>query len=568
MKCHECGETISDKAADCPHCGASVQPVTDEAGVNEPSSDTSGESNGDKGTLDPDSTPLDGPGTGNGATTPTDDPGQQSDEFGQPPEEASGSPATAPTRPLEEESPAEPLDGPTDEPGQDEPGDPLAGEAPVGGPQPSTDEPADADATAARHRDGRPAAPGGVTPDEPASGTDGPVGGQGPPPAGNETPPGGHARETQRGGHGEGDGFDAGEFLTRVPFFPGAAAGFATGIILFTISVAFAAMIPGARSSTLELGALVTLDLQFATTGHVTPEVFDLFEIVAPRPTALGILYLLPPLGLYTASKFVVALNRDEESTLPEAVVGGPTVLLGYFPIMVVVFVLAAREGLVAPSLLGLFLAGLVYPIVFGVAGGLAGGGLTGSERRVGTVYTLGAIFVIAIGSFLGTFIAAVGAPGSPNLLTHVLVGSFSWVAANLFVYGGGPVLGPTGILALFVTGLTLVAAAFVRTWRAETESARRGIPKGFTMGPTYLIVLGLYASLVPWLADSYIQEEVGVEFLAASYADFIVRMRLSGILEYVIAVFVATILFAVVLTGVTSGVATLLRAELRGSEK
>ncbi|PSQ36623.1 hypothetical protein BRD08_04605, partial [Halobacteriales archaeon SW_10_66_29] len=28
MECHECGATISEKAADCPHCGASVRTPT------------------------------------------------------------------------------------------------------------------------------------------------------------------------------------------------------------------------------------------------------------------------------------------------------------------------------------------------------------------------------------------------------------------------------------------------------------------------------------------------------------------------------------------------------------
>jgi hypothetical protein len=331
-----------------------------------------------------------------------------------------------------------------------------------------------------------------------------------------------------------------------------------------TVGVAYAALIPNARSSTLELGALVVLDLQFGATGHVTPALFDIFDIVSPRPAAVGFLYLLPPLFLYTAAKLVVALNSDEESTLPEAVVGGPTVLTGYLPVMVVVFVLASREGLVAPSLLGLFVAGVVYPVLFGVVGGLMGGGLTGSERRVGTVYALGAVFVIALGCFIATFIATISAPGSPGILTRVLLGTFSWVAANVFVFGGGPVLAPAGILALFITGLILVAAAFVRAWRADTESALRAIPKGFTMAPTYLVVLGLYASIVPWLADSYVSDQLGLEFLAASHADLIVRARLSGILAYVVVVFVATVLFTVVLTGATSGVATLLRAEVR----
>jgi hypothetical protein len=455
MECHECGTQISDKAADCPHCGASVGSATGE--------DVTGQSVDDGGhdPLDADTIVAD-----------TDD--SDVDEFGM-------------------------------EPGQDH--------GSAGGPGP-------ADTGAAV--------------------------GQGPP------------------GEGEDSGFDAGEFLGRIPFFPGAAAGFAVGIILLTVGVAYAALIPNARSSTLELGALVVLDLQFGATGHVTPALFDIFDIVSPRPAAVGFLYLLPPLFLYTAAKLVVALNSDEESTLPEAVVGGPTVLTGYLPVMVVVFVLASREGLVAPSLLGLFVAGVVYPVLFGVVGGLMGGGLTGSERRVGTVYALGAVFVIALGCFMATFIATISAPGSPGILTRVLLGTFSWVAANVFVFGGGPVLAPAGILALFITGLTLVAAAFVRAWRADTESALRAIPKGFTMAPTYLVVLGLYASIVPWLADSYVSDQLGLEFLAASHADLIVRARLSGILAYVVVVFVATVLFTVVLTGATSGVATLLRAEVR----
>jgi hypothetical protein len=529
MECHECGSQISDKAADCPHCGASVGSAPDDEPTGQ-SVDDGGHDALDADTIvaDTDDSDVDEfgmePGQNHGSARETGPPDTESARGG---EETSGArQGPTPAGSGEGTTPREPTAGPGRPSGGQAP--PAQGEQNVGGPPPQGGQDV-----------------GGPPPQ--GDGTDtGAAVGQGPP------------------GEGEESGFDAGEFLGRVPFFPGAAAGFAVGIILLAVGVAYAVLIPNARSSTLELGALVVLDLQFGATGHVTPALFEIFDIVSPRPAAVGFLYLLPPLLLYTAAKLVVALNTDEESTLPEAVVGGPTVLLGYLPVMVIVFVLASREGLVAPTILGLFVAGVVYPVLFGVVGGLMGGGLTGSERRVGTVYALGAVFVIALGCFIATFIATISAPGSPGILTHVLLGTFSWVAANVFVFGGGPVLAPAGILALFVTGLTLVAAAFVRAWRADTESALRGIPKGFTMAPTYLVVLGVYASVVPWLADSYISDQLQLEFLAASYADLIVRARLSGILAYVVVVFFATVLFTVVLTGATSGVATLIRAEVR----
>lgn len=657
MQCHVCGETISDKAADCPHCGASVRSVSDDEGVADSPSDEGGVDTRDADDVGSgtDASPADESGTGTGQGQPsTDEPAGTAGESG-------GSPATEPTRPVDPGPSSEETDdsgAPTEEPDDSGspteqpddsgqltggPGDPDAGQPPAAGQPPGPgeegppeDEPGDSpssegpppqDQPPADHGAGSPddaepgAAPAGTGAGEtsgqptggqgqptggqdqptggqgqpvggqgqpvggqgqPTGGQGGPAGGQTPPPqggqstggpgaaggpgtAGDQGPPGGQPQQGPPGDYGDDGGFDAEEFVGRLPFFPGAAAGFATAVILFTIAVAYAAMIPASRLSTLELGALVLLDLQFAATGHVTPDLFGIFEIVSPRDAALGFLYLLPPLGLYTASKLAVSLNSDEETTLPEAVVGGLTPLLGYFPVMVVVFLLASREGLVAPSIPGLFVAGIGYPVLFGVIGGLYGGGLSGSERRVGTVYGFGAIFAIAIGCFLATFVAAISAPGNPGILTHVLLGTFSYVAVNVFAFGGGSVIGAAGVLALFVVGLTMFVAAFVRAWRAsDNESALRGVAKGTTLAPTYLVVLGFYASLVPWLADDYVQDEIGMEFLAAGYADFLVRMRLSGILEYVVVVLFGTFVFAVVLGAVAGGFATLLRTEIR----
>ncbi len=97
---------------------------------------------------------------------------------------------------------------------------------------------------------------------------------------------------------------------------------------------------------------------------------------------ALALLYIVPPLFLLAAG---LAVGWLAGATTPvDGVKSGSFVLAGYLPLAVIgafVFRYAVGDGSVAPDLISaVLLAGIVYPAVFGGAGGAVAGLLAGRD--------------------------------------------------------------------------------------------------------------------------------------------------------------------------------------------
>lgn len=93
---------------------------------------------------------------------------------------------------------------------------------------------------------------------------------------------------------------------------------------------------------------------------------------------SLSVLYLVPPL-LLVAAGVGTAWLAEVEAPDSSAIVGA-LVVGGYLPLSaigIVAFGHAVGEGTMAPeAVLGVLLAGIVYPLVFGAIGGVLGGRL------------------------------------------------------------------------------------------------------------------------------------------------------------------------------------------------
>ena len=97
---------------------------------------------------------------------------------------------------------------------------------------------------------------------------------------------------------------------------------------------------------------------------------------------SLALLYVVPPLFLLVAG---VAVGRLASASTPlDGAMSGSFVLAGYLPLAVggaFVFRYAVGDGSVAPDRITVvLLAGLVYPVVFGGAGGALAGLLAGRD--------------------------------------------------------------------------------------------------------------------------------------------------------------------------------------------
>ncbi|PSP49568.1 hypothetical protein BRC60_06245, partial [Halobacteriales archaeon QH_1_68_42] len=404
MECHECGATISEKAADCPHCGTSIRSVAEN---DEPVG--TGSTAGDAG--------ADGTDTGEAGTTPgSSGEDEPSEETGW---EAAGPP-----------------------PGEDEP-DPVEQETTL---DPGVDTGADAGGQDPTTGDQGPTVPGGQEPADPAAGDgrEAAVGGR--EEFGTGTDAGGPSVETaERADSGEADatsaesssdGLDPVEQVKGLPFLTAPLAGVVTAAVVAVLSVVVGVLVPNTGVDPVTRGGLVVMDLHFATSSHVTTGILTQFDTARPPNSVLGVLYLLPPLFLYTAAKFVAAYNTDESTLTPMAGVGGALVAVGYFPAMLVALFLAPGGPFSPVSLLpAILLAGIAYPVFFGFVGGLAGGAFSGSERRIGTLYGIVTFFIVAIGAFALT-IPSIQA-GDVGLLPQIHASLFTVVAANGFSLGG-----------------------------------------------------------------------------------------------------------------------------------
>ena len=366
----------------------------------------------------------------------------------------------------------------------------------------------------------------------------------------------GTERESARGSESAGgETVDLAEEAKELPFLSGPIAGLVTAAVLAVVSVVVAVLLPSSGLDTVSEGALVLLDLHFATALHVTPDLFEMFDIASPPASSLGFLYLLPVLCCYTAAKFVAAYNVEEATPLPLAGVAGGLVSVGYFPVILVALFLAPGGQLSIVSFpAAVFLAGIAYPVFFGFLGGLAAGAFSSSERRVGTLYGFVAFFLVTIGAFVVTLPALEAS--DVGLLPQVHASLFTVVSANGFSLGG------TETGALVLLGYPLVAgvvfaAGFLRAWNAsDVEGPLRGAAKGLSPVATYFVLLGVVATLLPVLADEYVAGELGFSFVEASLVEGLVLSDLATIGRYITVVFVGTLVYAVFLGGLGGTVA------------
>lgn len=86
----------------------------------------------------------------------------------------------------------------------------------------------------------------------------------------------------------------------------------------------------------------------------------------------LELLYLVPPLVLFVAG-FLLTIQRNDLSTHFDAIKIGGTVTLGYFICAVIGLFLFRVNGNGPDMVPALLLAGVIYPMLFGAVGGMAG---------------------------------------------------------------------------------------------------------------------------------------------------------------------------------------------------
>jgi hypothetical protein len=586
MECHECGATISDRAADCPHCGASVRDLSGGGEADDHRDDARAGDAGDgtdTGTESLDETRTERnepsvPGTDSTGTTASDDPVESTDPetvetteadaddepaavgtdegatAGETGEESAGSATDAGT-----ETGWEAAGPPPDE--QDAGGGGEAGiegeETTIGGHETADEEPAIAGGSDFGGQ--------GTDVDDSGFGGETDTGGGGP-----EIPD--RTGETGTAGGDTGAGSDAArassettdlaEGVGDLPFLSGPIAGLVTAAVLAVLSVVVAALDPDPAFDTVPQGALVLLDLHFATGFSVEPDFLVAFGIADPRVTpvelltsSVGILYLLPVIFCYTAAKFVAAYNVDETTPLPLAGAAGALIAVGYFPVMLVALALAPNSGSADVSFLrAVLLGGLAYPLVFGSLGGLAAGAFSASERRVGTLYGVVAFFLMTIGAFAVTLPALT--VDDVGLLPQVHASLFTIVSANGFGLPNPETSGLVSLGYLLVAGVVF-AAGFVRAWNAsDVKEPLKGAAKGLSPVATYFVLLGVVATVLPLLADGDVAAGLGLDSAGVALVRDLVRWDLATIDQYIFVVFVGTLVYAVFLGGLGGAVA------------
>jgi hypothetical protein len=545
MECHECGATISEKAADCPRCGTSVRPAP---GGDDPAGDgaTTGDAGGHQST---DDTPSTGSGHHESTAPDSSTGGSESDETA--PGEAETTLTDASGEETEEETGWEAAGPPPDE----HETDPVDRETRV-------------DRTAGTGDHGA-----GSSGQEPSTGGQEPTvpGGQEPGTGGQEVTPDQSTAADEPVDSADSDATDAessvgSDPVARVrelPLLTAPLAGVVTAVVVTVLSVVVGVLVPNTAFGPVTMGGLVVMDLHFATARHVTTGILTQFDTARPPNSVLGVLYLLPPLFLYTASKFVAAYNTDESTLTPMAGVGGSLVAVGYFPAMVVAFVLAPGGPVsVLPAIL---LAGIVYPVSFGFVGGLAGGAFSGSERRVSTLYGVDAFLIVAVGAFALT-VPSIQA-GDVGILPQIHASLFSVVAVNGFSLGGASV----GVLVLLTYPLVALvgfATGFLRSWNAgDVTGPLRGLAKGLSPAVTYVTLLGLLGTVLPLLADPWVADELGFSLAETTLVQDSIASEFSGIGRYVTVVFLGTLVYAVVLGGLGGTIAGTARSVLSDPE-
>ena len=526
MYCHLCGATVSEGAETCPECGVDLDA---EIGGEDPqpgshedestSTDTGRSATGQTGsetdqhrTADRTSQ-RDGQRTG---TSASEAGGQQADVGGADTgtERSGQSNAGGQQRGSDGAGQSDPPTGTADPTrgteGADEP-------APPSGGQPGDSEP---------HREDPDRAGGGVTP---RGGQQGAQPGHGDPveSAGSGSPPpsGAGGGQQPRGGGDPDDGFDGGSLLDRVPIVPGALVGGVTAIAVFLLGWLVAVAFPAVGdTSTLGLGALVTMDLHFAAPGHAAKFLFSDLQTADPPEATLGILYVLVPYLLYQVSKLVVDFGIEgRDISLPEGALSGMTIVLGYLPVMFVVALMVPSESGLAPvwraidvfegfSLAtGIALAGLVYPLLFGAIGGVSGAYFSPGQRRVGLLYGIATFFTGLLATLLSSYLFIDTSEIELGIVDRLLasIGAFVQIHTLSFI-NFGPYI---NIFVPLILVLVMIGAmGFLRVWRSEDiASPVDAFTRAMTPTITYAVLLGLLGSLSMLVADPWMQEELGL---------------------------------------------------------
>ncbi|MFB6201002.1 MAG: hypothetical protein ABEI98_03225 [Halorhabdus sp.] len=325
-------------------------------------------------------------------------------------------------------------------------------------------------------------------------------------------------------------GFDAAAVFEGLPVVAGVVTGIAAGFVMFALGWLIAVASPSITDvSTLGLGALVTMDLQFATSGRAATILFTDFQTADPPDATLGFLYLIAPVLLYQVSKLVVDFGIEGRVSLPEGALSGMTVVLGYLPVVLVV-------GLVVPSstapglstasefslVTGLILAGLCYPLLFGAIGGLSAAYYTPGQRRVGLLYGISSFVVGLIGAFVATWLFIDAAAFELGVVDRLLVSIGAFVQVHT-MSAVGPLPSVNLLVPFGLVVLVIAAMGYLRVWRsADVESPVVAVTRAMTPAITYTVAVALLASITMLLADPWVQQELGLGSGSTAPAGFV----------------------------------------------
>ena len=361
--------------------------------------------------------------------------------------------------------------------------------------------------------------------------------------------PGGDTRgaggDGKGGGEGTGDDRILATLSEELPLLPGALAGVLAGVAVLLIGVGVGlANPPDSGYTTMDVATLSVVDLHFGLGGHIVPEfVLARFEEFAPPATLFGLLYLLPPLFLYTAGKAVSTWVPETED-VARGLLNGTTVVLGYLPVVLVTLLLVPGDVVQIRLATPLLLAGIVYPLLFGGLGGLAQYHYPADARRVGVGYGVVLLVAVALLLFLWSFVVAGSLTIADRLvLTTLLLGAVQAASGLGTLAGAAPLV----ILA----GLAALATGFVRTLRADPDQTLfEGVTRPLTAAWTYGLGLAVVVTAIPVFADGYAAAELRLGSLVADTAASFAAAHLATNGDFAVLVVVGTVLYPVVLGG------------------
>ncbi|WP_181686760.1 zinc-ribbon domain-containing protein [Halorhabdus salina] len=564
MYCHECGDEVPESAGICPSCGATLT-VGSEA-ENEPSERTTPNEPDQQGR--PENQPPTGqnksPGTDTGPETDDESESQQ------PSDPAGGmqqSPGTTDRGESKGPDGQPSRSGPRQQPGQ--PG--QSGPSPQGtGTQPTQGQPTDTQppqGSGPQQGQGYPQQSGQPPQDgQPRQGSQPPQGQGGQPPQGGQRQSpaqpvqgrpggqgGGPGQPAPAGGPGGGygGGFDLDRLRTVLPLLSGGIAGAVVGAVMFALGIGIAVLMPeGLVDNLLEIGAVTTMDLHFATPDHIVPYLYATFDTFQAGEAAFGFLYLLAPLLLYQTAKLITDSNLYENASLTDGVLTGATVTLGYLPVMLIAAVLVPTTSSSEFSMMtAIVLAGLIYPLLFGGLGGFVSWYFGPSERKAGTSYGTLAFFGVLIGLFATSYVYMdVSELVEVSTLDRLLASFVVFAQVHGLSIGEGV---STAAIPYLVTALIVGLVGFVRVRRSNyVRSLTDAFAKGTTPAIAYLTLFGLFTSLTVVATSGFVIDELELGQIFYVFAQAFNQNAVAGIGEYANLMLVGTIVYPVVVGG------------------